>query len=69
MIWECFLLDHDREPEPAHDIALGTLWASFERILLARRPTWGAFLEQQGYAPFTPATFVKTVVCESSLVR
>ena len=76
MIWECFFLDAYQEPKPQRDMSLSTLWAGFERTLLAMmlrtervvttwedtypRPDWHAFLERQGYAPYGKATFAKT---------
>lgn len=76
MLWECYLFDAHRQPDPLQDSALATLWTGFERTLLGRLPqaqwlvttwedtyersAWQFFLSRRGYQPFTAATFAKT---------
>lgn len=77
VIWECFLLGPYREPEPARDMSLITLWTGFERALLGRLPEaerivttwediyprerWAEFLAAQGYTAEGGAVFAKPV--------
>jgi hypothetical protein len=75
MLWECFLEERFRQEDPREDPATIAVWRGFERLLVERfpdgrqlvtpwediyeRPVWQAFVESQGYEPFTPATFTK----------
>ena len=39
VLWECFLEDFCRQPDPTRDAAMTTLWTGFERVLLEQFPT------------------------------
>jgi len=75
VLWECYLFDSYRQPDPIQDKALATLWDGFENTLLAKLPQakhmvttwediyerteWQFFLSRRGYQPFTPSLFAK----------
>jgi hypothetical protein len=78
VLWECYLFDRYRQPDPMQDKALSTLWDGFEETLLSRvpearhlvttwedtyaRPEWQFFMQRRGYQPFTPSLFAKEIV-------
>jgi hypothetical protein len=77
VLWECFIEERHRRPDPLEDANQQMLWAAFEQLVMERslgvekvytswedlyeRPLWKRFVEGRGYHQVAPALFQKDV--------